>query len=119
MVASVSQRKRLSRRTKRFSPAKKAQSRTATSESWIAAEMTPRSSASSAESLSLPVMVPAVRRGARRRRANLSSSLQPLDLGTAGGELLLQPLVAAVEVVDAVQGRLARRRKACDRQRHR
>ena len=30
-----------------------------------------------------------------------------LDLGAAGGELLLEPLVAAVEVVDAVDDRLA------------
>ena len=45
--------------------------------------------------------------------------LDPLDVGPAGGELLLEPLVAAVEMIDAVQGRLALGGEAGDGERHR
>ena len=48
--------------------------------------------------------------GVERREFQLAvhgSALQPLDVGAAGGELLLEPLVAAVEVIDAVDRRVA------------
>src|SRR3990170_9168086 len=47
------------------------------------------------------------------------SARQPLDLGAALAELLLDPLEAAIEVVDAADHRLALRGEAGDDQRHR
>jgi hypothetical protein len=44
--------------------------------------------------------------------------LDPFDLRAAGGELLLEPLIAAVEVIDAVDGGLALGGKAGQDQRH-
>src|SRR5216684_1655347 len=103
-VGSASQRNRFKSRTKRFSSLKWAQSRTATRASWQAAEITPRSSASSAVSFSL---------------SSTGSALQPLDVGTAGGEFLLQPLVASVEVIDAVHRGVAFRCQRGDGERYR
>src|SRR3990170_1661058 len=47
------------------------------------------------------------------------SARQPLDLGAASAELLLDPLEAAIEVVDAADHRLALRGEAGDDQRYR
>ena len=63
----------------------------------------------------------APRRGARAR-AGRARSLTPadaLDRGAAGGELVLQPLEAAVEVIDAVDHGLALGGERGDDERHR
>src|SRR6185312_628096 len=49
----------------------------------------------------------------------LAVALDATDVRAAGCELLLQSLEAAVEVVDAVDHRLAARRETCDHQAHR
>src|SRR5215471_12833946 len=48
-----------------------------------------------------------------------ASPADALDLGAAGGELVLQPLEAAVEVIDAVDHGVAVGRQRGDHQRHR
>src|SRR5882757_7943012 len=48
-----------------------------------------------------------------------SSSADALDLGTAGGELVLEPLEAAVEVIDAIDHGVAVGRERGNHQRHR
>ena len=47
-----------------------------------------------------------------RARPAIGLAREPRDVGAAGAELLFQPLEAAVEVVDAIDDRLALRRKA-------
>src|SRR5579863_3297109 len=71
--------------------------------SCTTAEMTARSSASSARS---------------RNRAS-GAIHHPLDACAAGSQLLLKPLIAAVEMVDAADYRLALGDKTGDDQRHR
>src|SRR5207244_3544124 len=74
--------------------------RTATSASWRQAEITARSSASSARSLSA---------------APLSSGIVlPLDARATSSKFVLDLLVAAIEVINAVDYRLA----LCDETRH-
>ena len=54
-----------------------------------------------------------------RRHFLRAIALQAADLRPAGAELLFEALEAAVQVVDAVDDRLAPRREACDHERHR
>src|SRR6185295_13987839 len=81
------QTKRLATRTKHFSAGSQASSAIGTSASCSRLERTTMSSLSSQRSL---------------RRSPISAVAHALDLGAAGGELLLEIFVAAVEVVDAV-----------------
>src|SRR5689334_25173666 len=98
--AAVSQRKRLATSTKRRASGWNSISETGTIASCRFAARICRSSGSVARSFT-------------------ASALDPLDLGTAGAELLDQPLIAAVEMVDAVEHRLALRRETGQHQRHR
>src|SRR5579883_3677899 len=75
---------------------------TATSASWSTAEMTARSSSSSARSLSASVI-----------------AREPFDLGAARRQLLLEMLIAAIEVIDPVDDRLALGGEPGEHERHR
>ena len=57
--------------------------------------------------------------GARDARGPGEGLLQPLDVGAAVGELVLEPLVAAVEVIDAMQDRVSLGGEPGDGERHR
>src|SRR5579862_2533034 len=81
--------------------------------SCIAAEITARSSASWASSRSGAVAA------ITSVLVTLAVALDAADLGSAGAELLLKPLEPAIEVVDAIDHRLALRGQARDHQAHR
>src|SRR5208337_1224597 len=74
--------------------------------SWAWAEITPRPSRSSAISLSLS------------SACVIASARNALDVGAAGGELLLQPLEAAIEVINAIDRRFALGGERGDHQRN-
>src|ERR1700722_6309540 len=94
--------------TSRFSPCRQMMSEVWTRASWMCAEMTARSSASSAINLSWAVTA---------CTSNLSADA--LDGGAAGRQFVLKPLETSVEMIDAVDHGLAFRGKPCDHQRHR
>src|SRR6202048_5535606 len=83
----------------------KARSRTATSASCRQAEITARSSASSARNLSAAPSSGAIP--------------QPLDPGIAPRELFLEPLVTAIQVIDAIDNGFPGGGEAGDDQRYR
>src|SRR6185295_6256235 len=117
-------------RTKCFSRASQLMSFTRTTASWTWAERIARSSASSAIRRSrsssgmagpgslIPDLVGRHLPKGKVARGE-GSAAQPLDLGAAGGKLVLQLLEAAVEVIDAVHQRLAFRGEPGDHQGHR
>src|ERR1700692_542633 len=122
-----SQSSRFMPTTSRFSPCRQMMSEVCTRASWTCAEITARSSASSAINLSWAVTA-STTFGLRvfysqnrypllpnRRR----SIADPLDRGAAGRQLFLEPLEAAVEMVDAVDHGLAFGGQPRDHERHR
>src|ERR1700736_1865817 len=126
--ASVcSQSSRFMPTTSRFSPCRQMMSEVCTRASWTCAEMTARSSASSAinlswavtnSTLSLRVFYSQNRYPLlRNTRQNLSADA--LDDSAAGRKFVLEPLEAAVEMVDAVDHGLAFGGETRDHQRHR
>src|SRR5687768_10243869 len=102
---------------------------TRTTASCRCAEMTARSSSSSANSLRSVIAASLKRRGAPRISvlpAHCSSLIgtvelarKPFDFGAAAGKLVLQPLETAVEMIDAVHDGLAARREPGNDQRYR
>src|ERR1700742_25359 len=91
--------------TRRFSPCRQMMSDALTPASWTWAEITARSSGSSAINLS--------------KGATATSIADTLDRGAAGRQLVFQTLKAAIEMIDPVGHGLAFRGQPRDHQRHR
>src|SRR5262245_25696029 len=108
-AAADSQSKRLTSKTSFFSRLKWRMSPTLRRASCIWTEMTARSSASSAPSFNSSIQAPLPR----------GSTANAFDICPASGELALQGLEAAVEMIDAVQHRLAMGGQSSDDQRDR
>src|SRR5690606_41524749 len=105
--------KRLTTMAQRRSRRMKVASVMGTRASWSTEAMMSMSVASFARSM---------RRGGLAMTALSPSwrlSRHPPDVGAAGSELILDPLVATIQVINAVQHRLAVRRQAGQHQRHR
>src|SRR5258705_11457317 len=109
-ASACSQSSRFMPITSRFSCCRQMMSEAWTRASWTCAEITARSSASSAISLSGEFI---------RCNTREISVADALDRRAASRQFLLQPLKAAVEMIDAVDHGLAFGGEPCDYQRHR